>query len=120
MPDPDREATIRAALADLARGFASWEQTHPSATLSEAEGALDAAMARTRAEVLSGWAHAQPSARLADQPVASRPTCPTCGTALVADGRHRRTLTLAGDQPLELERDYARCPVCGQGLFPPG
>jgi hypothetical protein len=120
MPDHERDATIRAALDELARGFATWEQSHPGATLSEAEAALDAELARTRAEVLRDWAHAQPSARLADHPPSTRPSCPECGVALVAAGRHRRTLTLAGDQPLTLERDYARCPQCGCGLFPPG
>jgi hypothetical protein len=120
MPTPERDAAVTAALAALATAVTGWEQAHPGATLSEAEGALDSALARTRAELLAGWAHAQPTARLAGQPAARRPTCPDCGKALVAAGRHGRTLTLAGEQPLELERDYARCPQCGRGLFPPG
>jgi hypothetical protein len=120
MPTPERDAAVAQALAALAAEVARWEQTHPCATLSEAEGALDAALARTRADLLAGWAYAQPSARLAGQPAARRPTCPDGGTVLVAAGRHRRRLTLAGDQPLELERDYAGCPQCGRGLFPPG
>jgi hypothetical protein len=120
MPTPDRDAAVTQALASLAAEFATWEQTHAGATLSDVEDVLDAAWTRTRAELLAQWAHAQPGARVAGQPPDRRPPCPTCGTPLVAAGRHRRTLTLAGDQPLTLERDYARCPQCGRGLFPPG
>lgn len=115
---PDRDTAVARTLAVLAAEVVGWEQTHPDASLSEAEDALATALARSRAELLGGWAQAQPSARVKAQPAASRPCCPDCGTALVAAGRHRRTITLTGDQPLELERDYARCPQCGRGLFP--
>jgi YgiT-type zinc finger domain-containing protein len=108
------------ALAALAAGFVTWDQTHPGATLSEVEGALDAAWACTRADLIASQTHAQPAAHLAGQVATSRPRCPACGTPVVADGQRRRTLTLAGNQPLTLEHAYTRCPQCGGGSFPPG
>mgnify|MGYP000491141930 CR=1 FL=1 len=47
-------------------------------------------------------------------------TCPDCGAALQAAGSHPRTLRTEHDRPVVLDRTYARCPVCGTGLFPPG
>jgi hypothetical protein len=107
-------------LATLAVRIGGWESTHPTATLVEMEAALDAAWAEARAALLGNWAHAQPEARIAHRPAAARPVCPDCGVPLVADGRRQRRLRLDGDQALTLEREYARCPACGSGLFPPG
>jgi hypothetical protein len=84
------------------------------------EAALDAAWAKARAELLGTWANAQPEARIAQRPIAERPVCPDCGVTLVSDGRRQRSVRLDGDQALTLEREYARCPGCGSGLFPPG
>lgn len=114
------EQRVREALAALAQTTSAWQQTHPGSTLTAMEAALDSAWSSTRAEVLGAWATAQPSACVAGVPTAERPRCPVCDVPLVAEGCRQRTLTLAGDQPLTLARDYARCPVCGQGLFPPG
>lgn len=110
----------RDALAALAQTTSAWQQTHAGATLTAMEDALDSAWVSTRAEVLQAWVDAQPSARVAGLSVEERPRCPVCDVALVAEGRRARTLTLAGEQSLRLEREYARCPNCGQRLFPPG
>jgi YgiT-type zinc finger domain-containing protein len=108
------------SLAMLAAKISGWEAGHPTATLVEMEAALDAAWSAARAELLGNWANAQPEARVAHRPAQERPICPACGVALVADGRRQRTVRLDGDQALTLEREYARCPTCGSGLFPPG
>ena len=107
-------------LATLAARIGGWEAAHPQASFIEMETALDAAWAVARADMLGKWANAQPEARVAHQPDAERPVCPDCGVALESAGRQERTLRLDGDQALTLEREYARCPRCGSGLFPPG
>lgn len=108
------------ALTALAQTTSAWQQAHAGSTLTAMEEALDSAWSSTRADVLTVWAEAQPSARLAGIAATARPRCPACDVPLVAEGRRQRTLTLSGDQSLTLDRDYARCPTCGQGLFPPG
>ena len=46
-------------------------------------------------------------------------TCPVCGTPLQGRGKQPRDLVTQHDQPIHLERQYAVCPQCGQGFFPP-
>jgi YgiT-type zinc finger domain-containing protein len=96
-----------------------WRAQHPRATLREIEDAVEAELARLRAEVVGELATASPSADLTKLEEGQRPRCERCGTALVARGRHRRRLREAGGQLVELERSYGVCPTCGEGLFPP-
>jgi rubrerythrin len=104
--DPAHEASV---LARVDAELRAWRAAHPHATLSEIEATLDQRLRAARAQLLSQV--------VAD---ASVPThCPACGTTLQQRGRHRRRLRTDGDQPVELERAYATCPVCGTGLFPP-
>jgi ribosomal protein L34E len=47
------------------------------------------------------------------------PKCAECGVEMKAVGKHNRKLQSSGGSEVELERTYARCPVCGAGFFPP-
>jgi ribosomal protein S27AE len=120
MDDDALRQRLVPSLATLAAKVSGWEAAHPTATFVEMETALDAAWAEARADMLGRWANTQPEARIAQRPVAERPVCPECGVALESAGRQERRVRLDGDQVLTLEREYARCPRCGSGLFPPG
>ncbi len=87
-----------------------WRASHPDATLTEIEQALDARLNLARAALLAEAAHDVP-------PDEAR--CPQCGEALVGRGSRTRTLRTAGDAPLVLTRAYLSCPACGAGLSPP-
>jgi YgiT-type zinc finger domain-containing protein len=94
---------VEAALRD-------WHAAHPQATLAEIEQMVDQLWHPVRANLVSG---------VAAETVTSQ-RCPRCGAALVKRGRRRRRLITHGDATLQLERDYQRCPACGEGVFPPG
>lgn len=99
------------ALAQARDALRQWRATHPRATFTEIETAVDAQMQRVRAQLVAEAAggSAPPSAT----------ACPTCGQRLHARGQRTRTLTVAGDEPVTLTRAYLVCPGCGTGLFPP-
>jgi hypothetical protein len=105
-------------LADAAERFAAldaWRQEHPRATWTEIEAAVEAQLGPLRAQLLGDTAMASDATDLHGE----RPVCPTCGERLDAAGPRPRRLRGEGDQPIALERTYARCPVCQTGLFPP-
>jgi hypothetical protein len=92
--------------------------SHPHATWSEIETAVDGALAGLRRDLI---AESVAGHALADfRGAAERPGCPRCGTALQANGQQRKGVRTQGDQVVEIERTYGRCPACGAGLFPPG
>lgn len=106
-------------LADAADRFAAlaaWRQAHPTASWAEIEAAVETQLGPMRAQLLGDTALASDATDL----TAARPDCPECGARLVRAGRQERTLRGEGDDPIALERSYARCPQCGTGLFPPG
>jgi hypothetical protein len=106
-------------LAETAERFAAldaWRQEHPRATWTEIEAAVEAQLGPLRADLLRETALASEATELGG----ARPTCPDCGARLQGAGAHRRHLRGEQDIPIALERTYARCPVCGTGLFPPG
>jgi hypothetical protein len=113
------DARWRTLTEEVAVGMRAWRAAHPRATLREIETALDERWAAARAQLLEEVALASQDARVAGTDRATRPRCPDCGTPLVGCGQQTRTLTVHGDQPVQLSRDYARCPACGVGLFPP-
>jgi hypothetical protein len=108
---PRSQAAIQAMKA--------WRRQHPKATFQEMEKALDAELARLRAQTLQDLALTSPSADLPSMPETERPTCPACGVRLEAQGTQTRTLLTEHDQPIKLSRSYATCPQCGASLFPP-
>jgi len=94
------------------RELASWQATHPDATFAEIETAVEDQIERVRAALLQE--------HLESLHVEERPRCPECGTTMVPRSRSARTVILAGDEPVRLDRTYVVCPACGTGLFPPG
>jgi YgiT-type zinc finger domain-containing protein len=101
------------ALMDEVRAtLRSWRSTHPHATFAEIEQAVEEQIARIRARMLERV--------VADGPVQERVPCPACGATMVPRQRHRRELTVRGDQQVHLDRSYVVCPRCQRGLFPPG
>jgi hypothetical protein len=106
-------------LADAAERFTAldaWRQEHPRATWTEIEAAVEAQLGPLRAQVLGDTAVASDATDLRGE----RPVCPVCGGPVTAAGRRPRHLRGEGDQPIALDRTYARCPACDSGLFPPG
>ena len=120
MPTLDElESRWQPSSRQVIRTMKEWRRQHPRATFQEIQTALDTQLAPLRAEMLQDLALTSPSADLAQTPAAQRPTCPTCGAPLEAQGQQTRTLITEHDQPIELARSYATCPQCGAGLFPP-
>ena len=120
MPTLDElEARWQPSSRQVIRAMKEWRRQHPKATFQEIESALDGELARLRAEMLRDLALTSPNADLAQTPAAERPTCPSCGASLEAQGQQTRTLWTEHDQAIELTRSYATCPQCGAGLFPP-
>jgi hypothetical protein len=107
--------------AEVARELVDWRAAHPRATLAEIERAVDEAMSRVQARILSDLVHASPAADLTGTPVGERPRCAACGTVLEPRGpQERAVLTPRQGAALRLRRSYGVCPTCGGGLFPPG
>ena len=120
MPTLDElESRWQPSSRQVIRAMKDWRRQHPKATWREIESALDAQLARLRAEMLRDLALTSPNADLTQTPAAERPTCPHCGAELEAQGQQTRTLQTEQDQAIDLTRSYATCPQCGAGLFPP-
>lgn len=98
-------------------GLRDWRALHPKATLAEIEEELDARWNELRAHLMADLALASGAATLDE---AERPACAACGGRLTKDGQHVRTVWTTGNQPVRLERTYARCPACESRAFPPG
>jgi len=116
MPPVPREAWQRQA-AQTMTAIAEWRESHPRATWSELETAVDDELAGLRTQLLTDSAVAS---AMTDPPRDARPPCPTCGGGLHDAGRHARRLVTERDEAVVLTRTYLRCPACGTGLFPPG
>ena len=111
MSDPETTA------AEILSGLQEWRAHHPHAPFREIETAVDEHLARLRAALLQHAAHTSPAAEWS--PADPPPACPHCGAALQARGSHTRHLQVPGGQEVILTRQYATCPACGAGLFPP-
>ena len=99
-------------------GIGTWREQHPKATLREIEQALDERMMKLRAKVLEDAAQMSEMRewRLSEEV----PVCPDCREALEFRMKGRREMQTHGGHSIWLEREYGRCPKCGQGFFPPG
>jgi predicted RNA-binding Zn-ribbon protein involved in translation (DUF1610 family) len=104
---------------EVITGMKEWRLQHPKATFREIEAAVDERLSRVRARMLEDAAllsrATEAQAEAAEVPL----NCPACGTPLQARGKQSRDLVTQPDQPIHLERQYAVCPPCGQGFFPP-
>jgi hypothetical protein len=105
-------AAERTGMARVEPTMKAWRVAHPAATLVEIEAEIDRQLATARAALLTDL--------LAETPAAVPTTCPACGHPLVPRGRHTRQLYTEGGELVFVTRQYARCPACGAGLFPPG
>lgn len=101
---------------EIVSGLREWRVQHPHATFRDIETAVAEHLARLGAALLTETANAAPSADWAPAPP---PPCPDCGAPLRAHGKHARHLQAPGGQEVVLTRQYATCPACGAGLFPP-
>jgi hypothetical protein len=110
---PDDEARWDAQATEVGRELAQWRADHPQATLREIEREVDRRLAPVRAGLIQ-------TAALAGAGEPAPPPCPHCGGAMSWEGTRTRRLTTTHDEAIALSRRYARCPVCGTGLFPPG
>ena len=113
------EPTWEELSAEILSGMREWRLSHPKATLSEIEAALDERWYRLRARMLRDVALQSRAATWQQSMATERPTCRGCGTPLILRGKHSRHLKTAGGQNLTLERSYGLCPKCKKGLFPP-
>ena len=110
MADPQTLAS------EIVSGMREWRAQHPQATFREIEAAVAERLAALGAALLTEAATTSPAA---DWSPASPPPCPHCGTPLHARGKHARHLQAPGGQEVLLTRQYAICPACGAGVFPP-
>lgn len=111
MGEGSEEIARGMAYTNVKPALAEWRAAHPRATMREIEDVVEGQIAKLRAEFL---------AEVAQQSEAeAQAQCEGCGVKLVARGRRRRKLRANGDEPIVLERNYAVCPVCKVGVFPP-
>ncbi len=108
---------VSAGLQDVL-GMTQWREAHPRATLREIEAAVDAQMNQLRAQLIQDLVHMGEGEGWNEAAPEDRPRCERCGTALVARGKQTRFLQTNGGEAIKLERRYATCPQCGQGIFP--
>lgn len=104
--------------AEILSGMAEWQAQHPKATFRETETEVDKRLSELRAKMLSDAAMLNEEERW--QVGGEGAVCPNCGVKLEKKGKKKRRLQTRGGQEVELEREYAVCPACGQGIFPPG
>ncbi len=100
-------------------GMKEWRLQHPRATFREIETELDQRLACVRARLLEDAALLSRAAELEEGEGEAPLSCPACGTAMQPRGKQTRELTTQHDQTIHLERQYAVCPQCGKGFFPP-
>lgn len=113
--DPD---ALRASALEVLVQMQQFNVTHPHATFTEIEDAVEAALAGLRHDLLvqSVQGHALADFRGGGE----RPGCPECGAVLQAIGQEERQVVTPGDVAILLERTRGRCSACGLELFPPG
>ena len=104
--------------AEVLSGMVEWQAQHPKATFREIEAEVDKRLSALRAQMLSDAAMVNEEERWEEG--VGEAVCPSCGAKLEKKGKKKRRMQTLGGQEVELEREYAVCPQCGQGIFPPG
>jgi len=102
---------------DILEGVEQWREEHSRATMREIEEEVDKRLSVLRAKMISDTANASERAQWE---TAQGVQCPDCGAKLVKKGKKKRILLTRDGREIELDREYAVCPACGQGIFPPG
>jgi YgiT-type zinc finger domain-containing protein len=110
---------VQQEIVEIVTGLREWRAQHPRATFAEMERVVDERFNAARARVLEEMALASRAADVSGAAPADRVRCPSCGKALKPQGKKGRTVLVQGGNAVHLERDYALCPSCGAGLFPP-
>jgi ribosomal protein S27AE len=113
------DARVQQEVLEIVAGLRDWQAQHPGATFAEMEAVVDERFNAGRARVLQEMALASGAADLSGQAPADRVRCPACGRELKPQGKKGRTVVVQGGHEVRLERDYALCPSCGTGVFPP-
>jgi YgiT-type zinc finger domain-containing protein len=113
------DARVQQEVMEIVSGLWDWRAAHLRATFAEMEREVDERFNAARARVLQEMALMSRAADLSGAAPAERARCPSCGGALKPQGRKGRTVVVQGGNEVRLERDYALCPSCGTGLFPP-
>jgi predicted RNA-binding Zn-ribbon protein involved in translation (DUF1610 family) len=115
----DLDARWHELTEEVITGMKEWRLQHPKATFREIEAAVDERLGRVRARMLEDAALLSRATEAETAEGEAPLNCPACGTPLQGRGKHSRDLVTQHDQPIHLERQYAVCPQCGQGFFPP-
>ena len=102
---------------EVISGMKEWRQKHPKATLREIESEVNERIARMRAKLLEEIVGASEGG---DWEEGEGPKCPKCGKEMVKRGKEKRRIETGEGKGIEIERQYASCPACGVGFFPPG
>ena len=118
MEDAKRDwATL---FAEASEAVAAWRKANQRATFNEIEATVDAQLAQIRAQMMQDLALASAQRDWRGAGAEERPTCPSCGTPLQANGEQQRQLVTDQGAAVKLSRQQGKCPACGQSVFPPG
>lgn len=98
----------------------SWRETHPRATFTDIENAVDEQLAQLRTTMIQDLALESKLVDIKQLTPKERPLCPGCGKPLAANGRQSRQLITHHDQKVKLARSKGYCRRCGVSFFPPG
>lgn len=120
MDEAGRDAAWQALTQQVRAEVQAWRRAHPQATLQEIEAAVEAQWAQARTHLVEETVQASAARTVPSAGAAERLPCPECGAALQGRGLRQRRLLTTHNQEVMLEREYAQCPACGAGLFPPG
>jgi RNase P subunit RPR2 len=114
--EPDKSQALFDAIVT---GMKEWRACHPKATMREIELEARERVSKLEAHLIEETALGGQTQEWADKPPEERPTCSSCGEALVARGKQKRRLQATRGREIELARTYGTCPKCGAGFFPP-
>jgi len=112
-----KSAKMEQMAAEIISGMKEWRAQNPKATFAEIERETMKRMAALQAQLMSEIAQESEASEWEE---GKGPKCPGCGEEMKAVGKHSRKLQGSGGSEVELEREYAKCPACGRGIFPPG
>ncbi len=104
---------------EVITGMKEWRMQHPKATFREIETELDQRLAKVRARMLEDTSLLTRATEAESATPGQALPCPACGQPLQTRGKQQRTLITQSDQSVRLDREYAVCPKCGNGFFPP-
>lgn len=101
---------------EILAGVAQWREEHPRVTMREIEDEIDKRLSALRAKMITDTANASEQAKRETAQGVQRPDR---GAKLIKKGKKKRILLTRDGREIQLDRAYAVCPACGQGIFPP-